>query len=154
MKHVASIVCMLLISVSMPVLAMQGSECAAQGAKLSPADRPAFMKSCLAQAQEPSNVKEEERKQKSAQCEQNAKNKKLQGSDKAKYHDECMNRNDAIAMANAQPARAAAPHPESAAPGSKSAARKAPGRPQAHRKNSKKKKAKLTAKPVKKNPAQ
>ncbi len=98
MKYLVPLICLLQIAVATPALALQGSECSAKSAKLSPAERPAFMKSCLAQAQEPNNVKEEERKQKSAQCEQNAKNKKLQGGDKARYHDECMNRNDAAAL--------------------------------------------------------
>ena len=161
MKYIASLICMLLIPVSTPVLAMQGSECSAKSAKLIPAERPAFMKSCLAQAQDPNNVKEEERKQKSAQCEQNAKNKKLQGSDKTAYFTTCMNKNDAVAKASAQPANTAAPSNKTASPSgktaspsSKSAAPKAAGKQKAHRKYSKKKKAKLSSKPAKAIPAQ
>lgn len=98
MKYIVPLICLLQIAIATPALALQGSECLANSKKLSPAERESFMKTCLAQAREPGNVKAEERKQKSAQCEQNAKNKKLQGSDKARYHDECLNRNDAATL--------------------------------------------------------
>ncbi len=103
MKYIASLTCLLLISISTPALALQGSDCSARSAKLKPAEREDFMKSCLAQAESPANVQEEERKHKSALCEQNAKNKKLQGNDKANYHANCMNKNEAAAVASAQP---------------------------------------------------
>lgn len=103
MKYIASLTCLLLISVAAPAFALQGSECSAKSAKFKPAEREKFMQSCLAQARDPANVKEEERKQKSAQCEQNARNKKLQGSDKANYQASCMNKNEAATIASAQP---------------------------------------------------
>jgi hypothetical protein len=109
MKYIASLICLLLISIATPVFALQGSECSAKSAKLKPDERDSFMKSCLAQAEEPANVREEERKHKVAVCEQNAKNKKLQGNDKANYHDNCMNKNEAATVASAQPRTTIAP---------------------------------------------
>ena len=126
MKYIASLICLLLISTATPVLALQGSECSARSAKLNPAERDSFMKSCLAQAEEPANVREEERKHKVAVCEQNAKNKKLQGNDKANYHDNCMNKNEAATVAGAQPRNTIAQSHKSASGNTpKSASRKA-----------------------------
>lgn len=102
MKYIAPLICLSLIAAATPAFALQGNECLESSKRLNPAERESFMKTCLAKAQDPANVQEEERKQKSAQCEQNARNKKLQGNEKTKYHDSCMNKNDAAAVAKSQ----------------------------------------------------
>lgn len=109
MKYIAPLICLSLITIATPAIALQGSECLESSKKLNPAERESFMKTCLAKAQDPANVREVERKQKSAQCEQNARNKKLQGNEKTKYHDNCMNKNDAAAIAKSQPQPGIAP---------------------------------------------
>ena len=109
MKYIAPLICLSLIAIATPALALQGNECLESSKRLNPAERESFMKTCLAKAQDPANVREEERKQKSAQCEQNARNKKLQGNEKAKYHDNCMNKNDAAAVAKSQTQASIAP---------------------------------------------
>lgn len=134
MKRIA-LTCMLLTSIAMPAFALQGSECSSKAAKLKPAERDDFMKSCLAQAEAPANVQEEERKHKNALCEQNAKNKKLQGNDKAAYQTNCMNKNEAAAAATAQPNNAIASN-------SKPAASTAPKKSAPHKEAPKKKASK------------
>jgi hypothetical protein len=109
MKYIAPLICLSLIAIATPALALQGNECLESSKRLNPAERESFMKTCLAKAQDPANVQKEERKQKSAQCEQNARNKKLQGNEKAKYHDSCMNKNDASAVAKSQSQASVAP---------------------------------------------
>ncbi len=126
MKHIATLTSLLLIAITTPALALQGSECSARSQKLPLAERADFMKSCLEQAESPANVQEEERKRKSGLCEQNAKNKKLQGNDKSNYITSCMNKNEAAAMAGTQPRSAAAP---SHKPAPASSARSAPHKP-------------------------
>ena len=155
MKYLASLTCLLLISIATPAFALQGSDCAARSAKLNPSERDDFMKSCLAKAEDPANVKEEERKHKSAVCEQNAKNKKLQGNDKASYVTNCMNKNEAATVASAQPKSTVAPSHKAASSnnGTKSAPQKAAAKQKEHHKNSKKK-AKPAAKPAEGNEAQ
>jgi hypothetical protein len=139
MKYIASLICLLLISIATPALALQGSECSAKSAKLKPAERDSFMKSCLAQAEDPANVREEERKHKIAVCEQNAKNKKLQGNDKANYHENCMNKNEAATVASAQPKSTSTPSHKSASSNTpKSAPHKAAKKQKSGKKNVKK----------------
>lgn len=122
MKPIAALTCMLLISIATPAFALQGSDCSARSAQLKPAEREGFMKSCLDKADDPANVQEEERKQKNARCEQNAKNKKLQGNDKATYLSSCMNKNEAAVAATAQPKNVIASGSKSAASSSPKAA--------------------------------
>jgi len=144
MKFIASLICLLFISTSS--FALQGSDCSAKSEKLPVSERKDFVKSCLAQAEAPANIQEEERKHKSATCEQNAKNKKLQGQDKATYISNCMNKNEAAALANAQPkhevnaksSSAATDNAKKKAP-AKTTASKAPAKKhKAHKKEAKK----------------
>lgn len=121
MKYIAALTCLLLTTIATPAFALQGNDCAARGEKVKLEEREAFMKSCLAQAEAPANVKEVEQKHKSALCEQNAKNKKLQGNDKANYQSNCMNKNEAVVAANTQPHNVIV-----AAPSHKAAANDAP----------------------------
>jgi hypothetical protein len=103
MKHIATLTCLLLTIIATPVFAVPGNDCASRSEKIKPADREDFMKSCLAQVGTPANVKEAKQKHKSALCEQNAKNKKLQGSDKGNYQADCVNKNEAVVAANSLP---------------------------------------------------
>jgi hypothetical protein len=102
MKYFSALTCILLTTLSAPVFALQGADCAAKGEKINQAERKEFIKTCLAQAEDPSNVRQEELKHKKATCEQNAKNKKLQGKALADYHAECMNKNEAAAVKSSQ----------------------------------------------------
>lgn len=117
MKSSVMFVCFLQIFFAVPALAMEASSCAARSAHLRLSERNAYMKSCLAQVSSPANVKEAELRRKRALCEQNAKNFKLQGNDRANYIATCMNRNEA---------EAAAKHNQTIA--SKKAAKPAPAR--------------------------
>lgn len=110
MKYVVPLICLSLIAIATPALALQGSECLESSKRLNPAERGNFVKACLAKAQDPSNVQEKERKHKLAVCEQNARNKKLQGNEKAAYHDNCMNKNEAAAVAKSQPQAGVVPN--------------------------------------------
>jgi hypothetical protein len=102
MKYISALTCILLTTLSAPVFALQGADCAAKGEKINQTERKEFIKTCLAQAEAPSNVQQEELKHKKATCEQNAKNKKLQGKALADYHAECMNKNEAAAVKSSQ----------------------------------------------------
>ncbi|HSM97505.1 MAG TPA: hypothetical protein VLS47_00695, partial [Gallionella sp.] len=56
----------------------------------------------------PANIKEIESQHKKILCEQNARNNKLQGNDKTKYIETCINKNEAAeAAANATSTKAA-----------------------------------------------
>ncbi len=148
MKYIASLTCLLLISIATPAFALQGSDCSAKSAKLNPAEREKFMKSCLAQAESPANVQEEERKHKSALCEQNARNKKLQGNDKANYHANCMNKNEAAAIASAQPKSTVAQSHKSASSDTHKSAPHKTAKKQKERSKIAKKSTKQSAKPT------
>jgi hypothetical protein len=156
MKYIASLICLLLVTISTPSFALKGSDCSAKSAKLNPSEREDFMKSCLAQAEDPANVKEEERKHKSAVCEQNAKNKKLQGNDKANYLTNCMNKNEAATVASAQPkSTAAAPsHKVASNNSAKGESHKAAKKQKEHHKNGKKDAKTTAAKPAAESAAQ
>ena len=56
----------------------------------------ALMQSKLAQDSSPANVKAVTLQQKTLNCEQNAKNQRLQGTEKASYVTSCINKNDAL----------------------------------------------------------
>ncbi len=148
MKYIAALTCLLLTTIATPAVALQGNDCAARGEKVKPEEREAFMKSCLAQAEAPANVKEVEQKHKSALCEQNAKNKKLQGNDKSNYQSNCMNKNEAVVAANTQPHNviAAPSHKAAASDKPKTAPHKAAAnKPQKEHKKSAKKHEKQSA---------
>ncbi len=103
MKYIAALTCLLLTSIANPAFAAPGNDCAARSEKVELTKRDEFMKSCLAQAGTPANVKEAKQKHKTARCEQNAKNMKLQGADKGNYQADCVNKNEAVVAANTQP---------------------------------------------------
>ncbi len=98
----------LMLFVTTSVFAAQSNDCASKGAHMKPAERDAFMKSCLAQLSSPANAKEREQQRKKAQCEQNASNQHLQGNEKSNYVASCVNKNEAETAAKAAPATAVA----------------------------------------------
>ncbi len=126
MKYFAALTCLLLTSVAAPAVALPTNDCAARSEKVKPTERDDFLKSCLAQVGAPANVKEVKQKHKSALCEQNAKNKQLQGNDKASYQSNCMNKNEAAMAASAQPDNVITPsHKQASSEKPKGAPRKA-----------------------------
>ncbi len=148
MKYIAALTCLLLTSIAPTAFAMQGNDCAARSNQVKPAEREAFMESCLAKAGAPANVQEEERKHKSALCEQNAKNKHLQGNDKSYYQSNCMTKNEAAVAAQTQPNNVIAPsHKSASADKSKNAPHKAAEKKQVAKKEKKNKKGSKKAEP-------
>ncbi len=101
-------------------MALDGKSCADKGAQMKQTERAAFMKECLAQASDPSNVKAAQEQQKRATCEQNAKNAKLQGNEKNNYVSSCMTENQAAAAKAATPSAAGSANEAKAAPAQKS----------------------------------
>jgi len=91
--------------IAAPALAADANSCASQSAKLKSSERNAFMKTCMAQLSSPASIKEKEQQNKKALCEQNAKNRKLQGNEKSNYLTTCMNENQAQAVASKSPAK-------------------------------------------------
>ena len=100
--------CFALLPVSTTALA---KDCAAESAKLPHAERSAHTKKCLDELGDPSNVKQTQQQRKQAQCEQNATNQHLQGSEKSSYISSCMNENEAAEAAKGTPTQAKAPAP-------------------------------------------
>lgn len=97
-------------------MALDGKSCADKGAQMKQSERAAFMKECLAQASDPSNVRAAQEQQKRATCEQNAKNAKLQGNEKNNYVSSCITENQAAAAKAATPATAGSANEAQAAP--------------------------------------
>ena len=103
MKYIAALTCLFLTAVAVPAYAVPANDCAARSEKVKLTERDEFMKSCLEQAGSPAKIKEAKEKHKSARCEQNAKNMKLEGSEKGQYQADCVNKNEAVVAANALP---------------------------------------------------
>ncbi len=97
---------MFLLSAS--AMAMDAKTCEAKASHLQSAERNDFMKKCLADLSDPSNVKENQQQEKRARCEQNAKNQKLQGGAQANFVSSCMTKNEAAEAAKAAPAQTVA----------------------------------------------
>ncbi len=146
MKYIAALTCLFLTAVANPAFALPDNDCVARSEKVQVTEREAFMKSCLAQAGTPAKVKEAKQQHKSARCEQNAKNMKLQGSEKGSYKEDCINKNEAVVAANTPPKNAIALADTSAAgakssgksDGSHKAEAKKPGAKKQHKKSAKK----------------
>lgn len=94
-----------LLLASTSAMSMEGKDCEAKSAQMNLSERNAFMKTCLAQLSEPSNVKEMQQQGKRARCEQNSKNQNLQGNEKNNYVTSCMTANEAAAVAKATPSQ-------------------------------------------------
>ncbi len=115
MKRIFLLVCFALLPISTPALAKDGKNCQAESAKLPAAERSAYMKKCLDQLGDPSNVKQVQQQDKQVRCEQNAKNQQLQGNDRSSYVSSCMNANEAAEAAKASAAGQPAPTKQAAA---------------------------------------
>ncbi len=147
MKYIAALTCLLLTTIAPTASALQGNDCAAKADQVKSTEREAFMESCLSKVEAPANVQEEERKHKTALCEQNAKNKHLQGNDKANYQTNCMTKNEAAVAAKATPQNVVSASNQTAATNSsaKSAPQKAAAVKQKEHKKGGKKKEKHAA---------
>ena len=86
---------LLSLSVLTPALALAAGNCEPKNAQLNTVQRTAYVKQCLAESSKPANVARVAQQQKQASCDQNAKNKALQGAAKDSYVAKCMNQNDA-----------------------------------------------------------
>ena len=95
MKHLKLLSLLLLIAASAE--AHEGRNCLEQSAGLSGEERTVFLKGCEASASAPVNTQLAVSEQKRLRCEQNAKNKGLQGDEKAGYLNTCLGQNDAAA---------------------------------------------------------
>lgn len=117
MKHFTpSIFCMLLLAAT-PAQALDSRSCDARSAGLGEKERIAFLHTCLAEASSPAHVKELALQQKHLNCEQNAKNRALQGDEKASYIQTCMHKDEAReVLATHAPAIPAPSAPSPAAP--------------------------------------
>lgn len=78
-----------------PAMAMAAPNCEPANDNLTIAQRTAYVKQCLAESSAPANVQRLALQQKTLSCEQNAKNKALQGNEKTDYVARCINQNDA-----------------------------------------------------------
>lgn len=86
---------LLLLLIAISAEAHEGRDCLAQSAGLSQQERTAFLKGCEASASAPVNTQMAVVQQKNMRCEQNAKNKALQGDEKTSYINSCLNKNEA-----------------------------------------------------------
>lgn len=78
-----------------PVMASAVTRCEPADSQLTTAQRTAYTRQCLAESGSPANVKRLALQQKTLSCEQNARNKALQGNEKSAYVAKCINQNDA-----------------------------------------------------------
>lgn len=99
---------LLTLSLLAPLAALAAVNCEPGNAQLSVVQRTAYIKQCLAESGSPANVKRVAEQQKKISCEQNARNKALQGTAKADYITRCVYHNDArdAAAAMAAPKKA------------------------------------------------
>ena len=104
MKSKTLLASLLTLSVLTPVVAFGATNCAPKDAQMSVAQRNAYVKQCLAESATPANVARAAEQQKKMSCEQNAKNKELQGTAKADYISKCVYQNDAKEAAEARAA--------------------------------------------------
>lgn len=92
MKYIIALISFLLFTTAVHAFANSNNDCKSQSAKLAPAERDAFMKSCLKKSADKS--REKAQKEKEGQCNQNAINKKLEGQKKQEYLQHCYREND------------------------------------------------------------
>ena len=91
----------LALSVLTPVVALGAGNCEPKDTQLTTAQRTSYIKQCLAEASSPANVRRVAEQQKKVSCEQNARNKALQGVAKTSYVASCFNKNEAREAAEA-----------------------------------------------------
>ena len=104
MKHTTLITSFFALAILAPVAALAAGNCEPKNAQLTTVQRTAFIKQCLAESASPANVKRVTEQQKKMSCEQNAKNKALQGTARADYITRCLYQNDAKDAAKAMAA--------------------------------------------------
>jgi hypothetical protein len=102
-----------LLFIAAPALAaVDANHCVSRSMQLKASKRDAFIESCMAQVSSPANIKEVGQQNKTALCEQNARNQHLQGSARSKYISKCMTANEAAVAAKAASSQAS-PAPRS-----------------------------------------
>lgn len=97
MKYIAVLTCVLLTAIATPSFAQvdDNKTCSAKAAKIADtAERTAFLKECLKKRSHPEHVARTAQSHKEAQCDMNAKNKKLEGEEKAAYLEHCYHEDD------------------------------------------------------------
>lgn len=96
MKYIAVLTCVLLTAIATPSFAQDDNKtCSAKANKIADtAERTAFLKNCLKKRSHPEHVARTAQRHKEAQCDMNAKNKKLEGEEKAAYLEHCYHEND------------------------------------------------------------
>lgn len=95
MKPTTLFASLLTLSVLTPALALGAVNCEPNNTMQDIAQRNAYIKQCLAESASPANVQRVAEQQKKMSCEQNARNKDLQGTAKADYIAKCVFQNDA-----------------------------------------------------------
>ena len=90
MKYLLLLAQFALIMFSVPAHAQDGQDCVALSTGLDPQERTNFLKGCLGKKSSPLSVEEATAQSKLRYCEQNAKNKSLQGKESDNYVDTCM----------------------------------------------------------------
>lgn len=86
-----ALACFTAFFVSTPVMAKGGDSCGGPNATASETQN------CLARMNDPARVRERHEQEKRDRCEQNAKNRNLQGGAKSGYLSSCMSENEAAA---------------------------------------------------------
>ncbi len=117
-----ALACLMTLLVAAPAMAKEATaNCGANSSQVKPAE----MHDCLARMNDPARVRERQEQAKRDSCEQNAKNRKLDGSAKASFMSSCMNENQAAAAhastAQSRPAATAQPRPTAVASKKKTA---------------------------------
>lgn len=85
-----ALACLVALFVSTP--AMAKGNCAPSSSQANPAQ----VQNCLDRMNNPSQVREHQQQEKRDHCEQNAKNRKLQGNARSSFMSSCMNANEAV----------------------------------------------------------
>lgn len=101
MKTKILLTSLLTLSVLTPVVAMGAVNYEAKKSSMTTAQSIAYAKQRLAESSAPAKVQQVALQQKKMSCEQNAKNKVLQGAAKSKYIAKCVYQNDAREAAEA-----------------------------------------------------
>ena len=79
-----------LMMFSVPAMAQDGQDCVALSAGLASQERTNFLTGCLGKKSSPLSVAEATAQRRLRYCEQNAKNKSLQGNELANYINTCL----------------------------------------------------------------
>jgi hypothetical protein len=117
-----ALACLTTLLITAPAVAKEATtNCGANSSQVKPAE----MHDCLARMNDPARVRERQEQARRDSCEQNAKNRKLDGSAKASFMSSCMNENQAAAAhasaTQGRPAPSAQPRPTVAASKKKAA---------------------------------